>query len=466
MTILDAMRDPGLFGRWFDSPSWRAWRTFLASLFGLGLDDSDLELYRSCTGRTVAPTEPAREGWVIVGRRGGKSRVAALAAVFLACFRDYGDVLAPGEVGTLPIIAADRRQARTIMRYVVGFLESVPVLRKMIVNRTRESVELSNRVVIEVHTASFRAIRGYTLVAAILDELAFWPTDDAADPDHEILAGIRPGMATVPGSVLLCISSPYARRGELWNAYNRHFGEDGDPVLVWQAETATMNPTVPAHVIADAYAEDETSAAAEYGAQFRRDVEGFLSREVIAGCVVPDRSDLPHDWRNHYAAFVDPSGGVSDSMTLAIGHKEQDGRVVVDALKEIRAPFNPDAAVGTLAETLRAYRVNGVTGDRYGGTWPSSRFSAKGIYYRPSEKPKSELYLDALPVLSSGRVELPDHPRLIAQLSALERRTSRGGKDSIDHPPRGHDDLANVVCGLIANTARPYLCGTALVILG
>src|SRR5262249_36329059 len=66
--------------------------------------------------------------------------------------------------------------------------------------------------VIEVHTASFQAVRGYTLIGAVCDEIAFWRAEDSANPDTEILNGLRPGMATVSGAMLLCISSPYARR--------------------------------------------------------------------------------------------------------------------------------------------------------------------------------------------------------------------------------------------------------------
>jgi hypothetical protein len=52
-------------------------------------------------------------------------------------------------------------------------------------------------------------------------------------------------MSTIPDAVLLCASSPYARRGALWNAHSRHYGQDGDHVLVWQADTRSMNPSVP-----------------------------------------------------------------------------------------------------------------------------------------------------------------------------------------------------------------------------
>jgi phage terminase large subunit-like protein len=120
-------------------------------------------------------------------------------AVYCACFRDYRDVLAAGEVGTVAIVAADRKQARTILRYITGFLDSVPMLAKLVESRTAETITLQNRIVIEVHTASWRTLRGYTLVAAVCDEIAFWRTDDSANPDREILSGLRPSMATVPG---------------------------------------------------------------------------------------------------------------------------------------------------------------------------------------------------------------------------------------------------------------------------
>jgi hypothetical protein len=80
-------------------------------------------------------------------------------------------------------------------------------------------------------------------------------------------------------------------------------------------------------------------------------------------------------------------------------------------------------------------------GDRYGGEWPAERFGARGITYVPAEKPKSDLYRDLLPILNAHRAELLDLPRLGAQLCSLERRTARGGRDSIDHPPGTHDDM-------------------------
>jgi hypothetical protein len=319
---------------------------------------------------------------------------------------------------------------------------------------TAESFDLTNSVAIEVATASYRTTRGYTIAAALCDEIAFWPSDDAADPDYEVLDALRPGMATIPGAMLLCASSPYARRGALWDAHSKHFGKDADPVLVWRAPTRTMNPTVPQSIIDEAIERDPASAAAEWMAEFRSDVESFIAREVVDAAVVPGRHELPPVFGTVYAGFVDPSGGSADSMTVAIAHLDlRTKRGVLDAARERRPPFSPDEVVREFATLLKSYGIPSIQGDRYAGEWPRERFRAHGIDYEVSDTPKSMIYAELLPVLNSGQCELLDLPRLTSQLCGLERRTARGGRDSIDHAPGAHDDVANAVAGALVRVA-------------
>jgi Terminase large subunit, T4likevirus-type, N-terminal len=244
VNILDACLDAAVFGSAFRQPeTWAAWRVFLSALFALPMDAEQLALYRECTGRQEPPTERATEGWLVCGRRSGKSFTLALIAVFLACFRDWHPYLNVGERGIVMVVAQDRKQARVIVRYVRGLLAMVPMLARTIEAERQDGVDLSNRITIEVHSCSFRTTRGYTCVAALLDEAAIWRGEETANPDAEVLAAIRPSMATVPGAMLLCASSPYARKGVLWENYHKHFGQPG-PILVWQAPTRRMNPTV------------------------------------------------------------------------------------------------------------------------------------------------------------------------------------------------------------------------------
>ncbi len=446
VTILDACNDPALFARWFKTPeTWQAWFAFLRVLFGLLMDEQDVELFRRCTGRESPPTGGAKEAWLVCGRRAGKSFILALVAVFLACFRDWSQHLSPGERGTVIIVAADKKQARTIYRYAAALLREVPLLKALIARDTAEAIDLKNDITIEILTASFRTIRGYSVVAALCDEIAFWRSDEsAANPDAEIVGAIRPAMATVPGAMLLCASSPYARRGALWTTFRKHFGKDS-PTLVWQADTRTMNPTVDESVITEAYEADPASAAAEYGAEFRTDVETFVSREVIDAAVVPGRHELAPVPGISYIAAVDPAGGSgTDSMTLAIAHRDADGRAILDAVRERRPKFSPLDVVAEFAALLKAYGVHKVTGDRWGGEFVRQPFRAHGVDYALAERVKSDFYRDALPILNSSKAELLDVPRLGSQLANLERRTARSGKDSIDHPPNQNDDVANV----------------------
>lgn len=427
--------------------SWATWRAFLAALYALPMEPSEFDLYRRCTGRTGPPTVEAREADVIVGRRGGKDRIASLLALVMAACRDYSPYLAAGQRGTLPIIAADRKQSREIMSYLDG-LFSLPMFKPMVESQTSEQIRLNNRVTIEIHTASFRSTRGYTLIGAICNEIAFWRNEDSKNPDEEIIKAIRPGMASIPGAKLILLSSPYARRGVLWDQYCRYWGQDGD-VLVWKADTLTMhpgNPQIEAEV-ARAYREDETAAKAEYGAEFRSDIEAFVPIEVVEAATDFGTFERPPDPALTYYAFVDVSGGTSDSFGLAIGHFDG-GRIELDALREWPAPFEPDECVKEAAVLCKTYQIHQVQGDRYGGEWPRERFRVHGLTYFPSDRPKSDLYRDFLPLINSGQARLIDHPKLRSQLVALDRRVARGGRDSIDHQPGAHDDLANVTAGV------------------
>jgi hypothetical protein len=152
-----------------------------------------------------------------------------------------------------------------------------------------------------------------------------------------------------------------------------------------------------------------------------------------------------------YRGFVDPSGGSSDSFTLAISHYVPSSQtVVVDLVREAKPPFSPETICQQFAEVLKTYRLNRLVSDRYGGIWPVEQFAKFGIICEQSAEPKSTLYQTLLPLLNSRRIELLDHQKTINQLCSLEQRNSRGLKPTIDHPPNQHDDLINSVAGSAA----------------
>jgi hypothetical protein len=449
LNLLDAFNDPRLFARYFPDPeSWIAWTALIAAAFGLEMNDQQLAIYRKCTGRTDPPTEQMRELVLVVGRRGGKSRVLALIATWLAAFVDYRPYLDPGERGVVQVLAADRDQARIILRYTKALFK-LPMLTRLIERETQWGLDLTNSVAIEVTTASFRSVRGRTTVAALCDEIAFW-NDEGSNPDAEVIKAIRPSMATIPNAMLLLASSPYARKGALWDMHRAHHGKDDPRVLSWQASTETMNPSIDPQYLAEQYEKDPVSASAEYGAQFRSDVEAFISQEAV-DAVTSEERERPYIAGKRYYAFADPAGGSGkDSFTLSIGHVE-DRIPTIDVIREFKPPFSPRTVISDLCDLLKAYSIRKVTADRFAAEFAVEAFKEHQITLEHSLKPKSQIYSEFLPLLNSKTCDLLDHARLRTQLLGLERRVSRAGKDSIDHGPGGHDDVANAVCGVLTS---------------
>lgn len=457
ITILDLLDNLPWFQQAAD---WTAWRAFLCAVYGLPMSEAEYSIYVECTGRHDRPARKAKEVWVPVGRRGRKSAIAALIGVWEGCLaRDYEPLLAKGERAKIPILAKNKAEAAAIRRFAMAILDS-DALRGFKQGEPKgEQISLVTQVDLEIKAASLMAGRSHATPLALLDEIAFFKSEKSVAPDSEIISGIRPGMATIPDALLMALSSPYARRGELWKAFKDHFGRDGDPILVWRAPTTRMHDTPQIRSFVDEqYAKDPISAAAEYGAEFRKDLEIFIPLEVIQAVTVDHRTVLPYIETLKYQAFVDPSGGAHDSFTMCISHwDERVNKVIVDCIVS-RDPgttgFDPSKVAKEFCEILKGYGIKSVTGDRYAAGFTVSAFREGGIRYDPSEMDRSGIYSSFLPIATSGAVELLDDKRLQSQLVALDRRTSAGGRDTINHPPGGHDDIANAVAGAVVLVAK------------
>ena len=448
MDIIQAIHSEKIFRPLFnDLETWRSWIVFLKALFALDMSSDEAKSYRKCTGRKALPTELARESYVIAGRRSGKSYISALIAVFLAAFKDWNEHLSAGERPYIFIIATNKAQAKIIKNYISGFLYSIEIFRAMVRRDLAEEIELTNGITIAVKPISYRSLRGYTIVCAILEEIAFFRYEtESANPDREVLAALKPALATIPDSLLLGISTPFSRQGILFEKYHKYFGKSEGP-LIWQAETSIMNPTIDKSFIEESYKDDSEAAQAEWGACFRSDISAFIDSEIVEAAVVSGRYGLPFDPQNSYVGFIDSSGGRSDSFTMGIAYSENETeKIVLAVAREVRPPFRPASVVEEFSAVLKAYGISEVDADAYAGEWVTANFADHDINVINSKKSKSEIYLELLPLLNNGQIELLDNKKLVSQLKSLERKTRSGGRDQID-VFFGHDDLANAAAG-------------------
>jgi hypothetical protein len=319
----------------------------------------------------------------------------------------------------------------------------------LIGGRTQDTIDLCGNVRIELRPATFISLRSATYLCILADEAAFWFTStDFANPDTEVLAAAKPGLLTT-GGPLVMISSAYAQKGELYEAWRRYFGPAGPPeILVAYGSSRDFNWSLPQEEIDRAIERDPVRNRAEYLSEWRSDVEGFIPREIIVACVGDYLELLPQPGIA-YRCFIDQASGVpeGDSFAIAISHK-YGFTVIVDAVREVRPPFSPAAVVNdVLLPLCKSYGVHSISSDNYAAGFAQNLIFSAGLAFAPATKHKSELYLELLPLLNSQRISLPRNEGLVNQIAGLERSTMRSGRDTIDHGPHSHDDVANAVAG-------------------
>ena len=304
---------------------------------------------------------------------------------------------------------------------------------------------------------TLRSLRGWSIPAAVLDEVAFFRLEGSADSDVEIQASIRRGMLAFQATRLIKISTPYMKSGILFDDFQRAFGRDNPDLLVWRAPSTLMNPSLHTDRLARERRLDPTRFAREYEAEFADDVAAFLPAAWVTDAVVAHRHELPPQSGVRYFAGVDPSGGGADNFALAVVYAEDSGRVVQDVMKgRGRVGTQAPDLAGVVAEyaaILDRYGCSSVVGDKYAGQWVRQAFADVGIQYRDVDRDRSSYYLEVEPLFSQGRIDVLDHPTLVRELRFLERRPRAGGVDRVDHPRGGHDDHANALAIAAAHAA-------------
>jgi hypothetical protein len=454
ISISDAMANAKLLGPFFAGESWNTWRAVIKAMFAEKMTATEIETFRLVAERDP-PAAPVSEAVFIIGRGGGKDSVATSIATNIAInFDPRRAKLRPGEKAIVMLLACDRAQAGIAFDYIKGYFTEVPALAKLVTHIGDDSIELRNRCCIEVHTNSYRSVRGRSLLCVIADEVAFWRSEDSASPDVETAGAVAPGLARIKGSMLILISTAHKRSGLLYQKYRDAYGRDDPHTLVVKGTTLQFNPLFDAKIIERQVAGDPALYRAEYFSEWRDDLSSFISRQLLEAAVDSGVIVRPPVDGVTYRAFVDVSGGEHDGFTAAVTHHDKDGSIVLDLLFERLPPFDPYAVTEEVVKLFKAYRCTLAIGDAYAAKWSSGAFVKAGVMYRKSPINRSEIYLNVLPLFASGRVRLLDHPKLITQFVSLERRTFPTGRDRVDHAPGGHDDLCNSCAGALDLASR------------
>jgi len=455
-SIVDFVTHPHYLGLALSTPQ----TALLKAIYGLDLTDEEGDLFRQCTGReSYKPGHAFGEVTVIAGRRAGKdSRIACPIALYEAVFGGYEQQLHKGERGLIPLIAQDERSTRVAFTYIRDYLITSPALRTLLAEEFRYELRLVNHLAIIAFACTAKSLRGYSIPAAVMDEVAFFRSESGATVDYEVQRSIRPAGVSFEQQRLIKISTPHVKGGVIWDDYASYFGQDNPDCLVWQASTALMNPSIKGERLAKAARVDQHHYAREYEALFSDASEGAIPSAWIDAAIVEGRAALAPVDGAHYLAAVDPSGGSFDEFALSVVHIDN-GKFIQDLHRAWAASrfqkVDLSAICQEIADLIRPYGLARVVGDHYAGKWVEQEFRRVNVSYIPWTGTKSDAYKEMIPFFAQLRIEILDETVLIRQLRLLERRLRLGGKPPIiDHPKGGHDDRANALAVAVATLAK------------
>ena len=430
--------------------SWRAWRAVARLLDGSELDFQDEAIIEARAGKNIAPAR-IKQFWGVVGRRGGKSTMAAVAAVVQAC-RPYPKVISP----MVGIVAKSQAQSKNVAAYCANFAERLNVLDGQ---ASSEIVPIKGGVKIRVLPNSV-AVRGPNYVGGILDEVAFLDHHDGAVwSDADLLQAVQPGMLGVRAPLLMVISSPGLRRGML--AERKQAWDDGkrEPgLIVWHGPTKEMRPSITDEEIA-ADIELNPGVAPEYEASFFSDKGAWLpawvfdEEKVVKGMPekrVPSGGEL-------FAYFDLASGGGQDASALAVSERLPDGRAALIDLIHWPAPFRPDEVIEEGSAALKELGIDTVIGDAYGKGLQPLEWRGHGIGYYETNLSASEIYNEVIGPVLAGRIDWIRHPVMIDEFRNLVETSRANPPPRVTHPGGAHDDAANAAAGalMLALARRP-----------
>ena len=391
------------------------------------------------------------------GRRGGKSLLADILAIFDATMRDHlrKGRLRPTEPRTAAIIAQTaEKSARHISRCMELRSES-PRLKRLIVSQGVDNIVLANGSQIQSFPCSARSIRGDAWSSVVLDEIGhFLTSEEGPAAGDRVYEAARPSLAQFGAEGwCLSISTPLWKKGRFWTLVQQATSGQFPEMHYRHMSTAQMNPTISTDWLENERKRDPDIYSREYLAQFIDGASAYLSGLDILACVDKGRDILPpRDFT--YEASIDPAFS-RDNFALAIGH--QDAGTVIDGVWTWhRAGY--EQTLDEIHAILKKYNVRRVRTDQFCEAPIREGLDKRGIeaMYEPwTNETKADAFGRLKAAINTRTVSLPDSPHLIEELCGLEARPTVGGKIRIAAAGDGHDDRAVVVASVVAALVEP-----------
>lgn len=416
------------------------WEAVVRAFYGLELRDQDIDNLAASTRRTKAelrrmPDEPRRfsELWCRVGRRGRKSFVAALIAVYEAVYGGHERYILRGEQGLIAVISKDTAGSNLVANFAELHAQALGFETKW--------TAIGNIRVLEIEGVPFgiacfpcsgKAPRGYAIPVVIADEIAHWAIDDEyVNADVTVLGGVRPALAQFPDSKIIAISSPLGEDGLHFQTCEENLGDDGDPsILAVEGPTWEWNPEI-TEARTHEIEKDPKRHAMEFAALPGQTVTVALDARDLNDAF--DRGV----WGKFVSSFftIDASSLRGDAFTWLAGRETDEGELVVQEVggwegDELRRVSMAEI-VETIADKAKEYGTRTIYGDQREEAALRALFAEHGvtlISYAWSEPSKDEAVMLLRRLMREAKLSLCEHATMRRELTSMKARLMPSGR--------------------------------------
>lgn len=428
--------------------------------------------------RTVPSAFALRIAVIVAGRGSGKtSALLAARGLHLALTVDLSSMTPNDPPALVAVVAPDMRQSKQTLGFVRKFLEDRPILKKVLkADILTEVIRIERpdgrKVNIEARpaTGGGNSVRGPVLAGVLLDESAFFEGEGYEVNDAEILRAAMPRIRMIPGAQVVFGSTPWAQEGKLYELYRDNVGKP-DTAVVCRAPTLIVRPNEETRQAYEAeLKQDPDNAKREYDAEFlSADAERFFPEAVILQALDYDVQP-PLDVRpGEPVRFGADFAFASDSSAL-VGFVQRDRTYICCEMDEQRPkpglPLVPSKVVARFSERLTACGARLLVADDHYREAIQEHLTSYGVALAGPGADNATSYVVARSLMAQGRVRIPGHPRLLAQLRRVRSVMKPGGTVSILQPRAregGHGDLVSaMVCALAGITVDSNLPGPDL----
>ena len=431
---------------------------------------TEIELYKFMTDKDYDVTKIKIKNKVnfIIGRRGGKTTLSSMLAIYCAIITNWKPYLQKTPFATVLVLSHSKEFSDEILEIVRSFIETSPVLKRLINLRKKNTVNTMNlsvpfieegkivysRVQIKVGAASSKTTRGIAACAVLCDEIAFWNLDEnMKETDEKIMRAVRPATKQFgKKAFLIKLSSPGIKQGVLYNEYLK-WQKDTLPqsYAVFKAPSWVWNTILPKEEFVEEWALDQDGFDTEYRANFVDSLSNFILPEFVDLAMVKGRTFQPPEAKNSpvvYRAAID-AAYKKDAFTFSVvGIFEN--RVKQYVLKGWEGSKKNPVQAKEVAEYIRTvckeYGIDEVAADQYSFEPLREIFAQYGISL--VEKTftltfKKQIYFNLKRLIHSQQIDLLDHEKLAKEIKELVIEQTGSGQIRIGHPAGGSDDYSD-----------------------